>query len=570
MNQRKTAGVSVWTSFDSLLVRKEYLVLAAIFLLSVFVRVMVDPGMPFHYDPGKNIVYARAALQWFPLIPQYNPYFNLGEYYEYQVLFPYTVAFFHKLSGISLITLTKWVAVISGAALSLTVYYLSLELSGSKTSALISAFLISVSKIQLIGYMNYYPQIMAMTLMPLAFVFLIRYIKYGKTRHMAIAAIISSLIVLASYIAALVYFIIMIVSTVIYSIRDRKALRVLVSIPLMTGLLLSFFWLPMIWRHGVMQFAGTFIDRILYAPAPFTNQPWTLMSFITFSSATVLSLVLGILAIFFIKKFKWDFSRLLIVVWLIVTFVLSISYYFRPVLWVDRFFQFFDIALLLAAGSLMTALIAKLNNTGKTSSRYKGYLLLVLLIFPLYGALNVDFAFGKWGYPSDFSMLEYMTYIPPGSLVAAPPSLHSFWVPALSGVNVLGGESSQMLGHRYFGDNDSNTIINSPDVEQKMDIIRKYGVNYIYIPLHRPAYMVWNPDIDRKGIEAFNNATYFEINKIFNDPDGATFLIKVKEKLTPKYNPEKIDWNVTIIGYLLSLATLLALVLMSRDSLGSS
>ncbi|NJD76641.1 MAG: hypothetical protein FIB08_06020 [Candidatus Methanoperedens sp.] len=546
---------------------KEYLVLAVIFLLSVFLRVHVDPGMPFHYDPGKNIVYARAALQWFPLVPQYNPYFNLGEYYEYQVLFPYTVAFLHKLSGISLITITNWVAVISGAALSLTVYYLSLELSGSKTSALISAFLVSVSKIQLIGYMNYYPQIMAMTLMPLAFVFLIRYVKYGKSGHLAITAMISSLVVLASYIAALVYFIILIISVGIYSIKSRKALRILVLIPLVTGLLLSFFWLPMIWRHGVMQFSGTFIDRILYAPAPFTNQPWTLMSFITFSSATVLSLVLGILAIFFIKRFKWDFSKLLIAVWLVITFILSASYYFRPVLWVDRFFQFFDIALLLAAGSIMFLLIAKLNSTG---SRYKGYLLLLLLVFPLYGALNVDFAFGKWGYPSDFSMLEYMTYLPPGSLVAAPPSLHSFWVPALSGVNVLGGESSQMLGHRYFGDNDSNTIINSPDVEQKMNVIRKYGVNYIYVPLHRPANMIWNPDLDRKGVETFNNSTYFEINKIFNDPDGATYLIKVREKLKPQYNVEKIDWNVTIAGYLLSLATLLALIYILKSDISKS
>jgi hypothetical protein len=109
-------------------IKKEYLILLAIFLLAIFIRVQIDPNIPYHWDPGKNIVYARAALQWLPLVPQYNPYFNLGEYYEYQVLFPYTVAFLYKISGISLVEITKWLAIISGAALSLTVYSLSLEI----------------------------------------------------------------------------------------------------------------------------------------------------------------------------------------------------------------------------------------------------------------------------------------------------------------------------------------------------------------------------------------------------------------------------------------------------------
>ena len=84
-------------------IKIEYLILLMIFLLSIFIRALTDPNMPYHFDPGKNIAYARAALQWSPLFPQYNPYFNLGEYYEYQVLFPYIVALIHKMSGASLI-----------------------------------------------------------------------------------------------------------------------------------------------------------------------------------------------------------------------------------------------------------------------------------------------------------------------------------------------------------------------------------------------------------------------------------------------------------------------------------
>ena len=167
-NVRKSDNViNQW----KLSIKKEHLILLVIFILAIFIRFHADPNMPFHYDPGKNIVYARAAIQSFPLVPQYNPYFNLGEYYEYQVLFPYTVAFLFTLSGLSLVEITKWLVIIIGAALCLTVYYLSLEIFNNKTSALLSAFLIAVSKIQLLAYMNYYPQIMAMTLMPLSFVF---------------------------------------------------------------------------------------------------------------------------------------------------------------------------------------------------------------------------------------------------------------------------------------------------------------------------------------------------------------------------------------------------------------
>ena len=114
--------------------------------------------------------------------------------------------------------------------------------------------------------------------------------------------------------------------------------------------------------------------------------------------------------------------------------------------------------------------------------KYIGYILLIIiLIYPLYGAMNVNYVFGRWGYASDMMMLEYMKNLPPDSLVVAPPGIHSFWVSALSGMKVLGGESSQMMEHRYLGDMDSDVVINSPDIEQKMDIIRTYGIGYIFI-----------------------------------------------------------------------------------------
>lgn len=540
-------------------IKIEYTLLFVIFLLSIYLRQLIDPNMPYHFDPGKNIVYARAALQWFPLIPQYNPYFNLGEYYEYQVLFPYTVSLIHKISGLSLVFISKWLIIIIGAALCLTVYYLSLEIFNNKTAALISAFLIATSKLQFLGYVNYYPQIMAMTIMPLSFVFLIRYFKYGKFKYLALAAILSSLIILASYLVAFVYLMIVLFSIGIYSIKFKENFNTFIMIPLMTAALLTFFWLPIMWRYGIMKFVETFFNTILNPASAFTNEPWNLKN-LFFSGSTALAIITGIIAIFFVRRVKWDFARISIAVWLTLTFMLMESYLIRPILWVDRYFQLFDIALLITAGFFFAILIDKLNNIKKWGFKYKGYILLVLLIYPFFSAMNVNFVFGRWGYPSDMAMLEYMESLPSGSLVVAPSGLHSSWVAALSGMNVLGGESSQMLGDRYLGDYESDLIINSSDINKKMELIRKYGVNYIYISTHQSINMTWNPNFDRNGVSAFNNATYFETNNVIKDGYGYTFLIKVREDLKPKYNTGKINWNITAAGYLISILSFITLI----------
>jgi hypothetical protein len=117
-----------------------------------------------------------------------------------------------------------------------------------------------------------------------------------------------------------------------------------------------------------------------------------------------------------------------------------------------------------------------------------------------------------------------------------------------------------MIGYHYLGNADSNLIINSADVNQKMDLIRKYGVNYIFIPYHVPVYLVWNAELDKTGIDAFNNPEYFEVQKYFTDDYGSTVLIKVRENLTPRYSVTENNGNVTILGYLVSGLTFIGCV----------
>jgi len=73
--------------------------------------------------------------------------------------------------------------------------------------------------------------------------------------------------------------------------------------------------------------------------------------------------------------------------------------------------------------------------------------------------------------------------------------------------------------------------------------------------------MVWSPHLDKNGVQAFKNSTYFEITKVSSDSYGYTDLIKVREDLKPKYNIEKINWNVTAAGYLISIISFIILIL---------
>lgn len=575
-NNKKMGGKSTKKVPDMLpkrtLVSKEYVILLAIFLLALFFRASLDPGIPFHYDPGKNIVYARAALDSFPLFPQYNPYFNLGEYYEYQVLFPYTVAALHILTGFSLIDLSAWLAIISGSALCLTVYFFTREVFNDSKAALISAFLIATSNIQFLAYMNYYPQILAMTLMPVAGIFIIRSVRGNGSFNLLLAAIISGLIVLASFLAAAVYFIIVLVSLALWSISDKNAVRTLIAVPLMTVVLLTFFWLPMIWRHGLLKFISSMLS-IFFTPtaSPFTNQPFTLMSFLYCSSVAFIVILIGIGILFFQKKVQWNFEKVLLSVWFAVSLLLMGSYLFRPLLWVDRYIQLFDIALCVLAGGLFILLIRALNtSTVNGRSAHRGYCLLLLLFIPLYSAVTFDVPFGRCGYPSDIETTEYLQSLPDDSLVVAPSGIYSFWVSAESGTHVLGGDPSQMIDHRYLGNSDSDSIINDPNLNRKMELIRKYGVNYIVLPIHKQAETLWNPRLDREGIMVFDNAEYFEVAKINNDDYGLTMVLKVRENLTPRYLLEERNNWITVLGYCISVSGLLGFVYFARRNKGES
>ena len=151
--------------------------------------------------------------------------------------------------------------------------------------------------------------------------------------------------------------------------------------------------------------------------------------------------------------------------------------------------------------------------------------------------------------------------IPQDVLFATPSGITSFWVSALGGIHVLGGESSQMLGEKFDGNSYSDTIINSPSIDEKLNLIRKFGVQYVYITVRTPVRsLLWKNEYNVDGLKAFDNAQYFEFIHKKEDSISGVYVVKIKENLSPNYNLPKIDKGVTILGYIISMMTLFAMI----------
>jgi len=552
-------------------------ILPAIFIIAIVIRVYNDPTIPFHYDPGKNIVYERAILDSFPLFPQYNSYFNLGEYYEYQVLFPYIVALLYKTTGISLVSLTSGTAIIIGSLTVITVYLLSIEIFNNEIAALISAGLIALSKIQLFSYMNYYPQITALMFIPLAFIFIIRYIRTLDKKYLIYVSILSTLIILSSYLAGMVYISILTLSLIIYSImkKELKPIYAIISVIVGTITLLTFYILPIISRHGIKSFTDGILSAIfIQKDIPFTNpdmlqSDMAILKIFTFLVIVILILCTSLIIYLFKENPKINFNKIkyehiLLFAWMLIPIILIESYKFRPILWIDRYVEFLDISATILVGYSIYFILNRIKDSKYLNSNYKYILILILIlvfIYPTYEVIRHGYRFGFWNTQNDLATLNWVeNNIPSDSLFVTSPGITSFWVSALGGVHVLGGESSQMLGDKFDGNSYSYDILNSPNIDEKLKLIRKFGVQYIYLTIRPGMPLLSRDNYNIEGLKAFGNEKYFELIYKKQDRISTVYILKIKENLTPKYNIPNIDKNMTILGYIISIMALIIMI----------
>lgn len=554
------------------------IILVTILICAILVRIYNDPMIPYHYDPGKNIVYSRAILDSFPLFPQYNQYFNLGEYYEYQVLFPYIVALLYNITGFSLGDITATLAIVVGSLTVITIYLLSKEIFNSEMAALISAGLIALSKIQLFSYMNYYPQIMALMLVPLSFIFIIRYTRTPDKKYIVYISILSVLIILSSYLTGIIYLSILALSLIIYSIirKELKYVHTFISIIIGIIALIAFYILPIIDRHGIRSFIVGIINTIFtQKDIPFTNVDLpiydkTILKIFGFTA--IIIFIIGISLIIYLSNRKsrlinfnnTRYEHILLFIWIIIPLILIESYRFRPILWVDRYVEILDMVAIIITGYSINFIANKIKNNKYLISNYKYILVWMLILvfaYPTYDVVKHNYRFARWDTPSDLAALNYVeNNISSESLFVAPSGITSFWVSALGGVHVLGGESSQMLGEKFDGNTYSDTIINSPNTDEKLNLIRKFGVQYIYLTIRPKISLLWRNDYNIEGIKALGDERYFELAYRKQDSRSTVYVIKVKENLIPKYNRPNTNRDVTIFGYLISMMTLIIMI----------
>jgi len=537
------------------------------FLAAIAMRILIDPHMPYHYDVGKNMVYARAAADVFPLLPQWNPYFNLGEYYEYQVGFPYLVGALHAITGISVVDIGQVVIVLFGSALTLTMYILVLELTGRRDAALIAAFLTAASSMQVFTYINYYPQILATTFFPLSLTYIVRYYRTGAFTHLLASGFITTIVVLTSYIAGLALVILITVTVIIHGLRERSAqgwlpLPVTLASVALIG---AAHWLPIVGRNGFDNVLNFLFTRFLYRGGG-VSYDVDLSVETTFLLSTI---VLALIAIIFVfmKTLRqrsnqsgknwfrhWGFPEILMVCLVFLPLVLVSSIWIQPLVFPDRFLPFLDIGVIVVASIAIVLGIDRARLRWGRKALFLPVLIVLLFIVPFttgWYFASVDIPLNIQSYP------EVEEIVPPGALVAAPGLVQSFWLSAESGVHVLGGESSTLIGYQFLGGGDSDKIMDDTTVQGKMEIIRQYGVNYVYIPMnyYYPGRLVHSFTIE--SIEPFDNETYFDVVYFAEDPvDGYVFLIEVLEDLTPQYNQQITDNTLTITSYILSLGSI--------------
>jgi hypothetical protein len=425
---------------------------------------------------------------------------------------------------------------------------------------------------------------LALTILPLSFVAIIRYTRTSNKKYIIYASILSAAIILSSYLVGMVYISILTLSLVIYSTmkKELKYIYVLISIIAGTVTLTAFYVLPIINRYGIKTFVIGIINTIFtQKDVPFTNAPIDILIPVAFKFIFIIILIICVSLVIYllgrgskletsklvnnvyVKEIKYE--HILLFIWALMSLVLVESYRFRPILWVDRYIELLDIVITIIAGYSIYFILDKMKSNKYLSPNYKLIQILVLMlifIYPTYDIIQHQYGFGYWNTPSDLESLNWVqNNIPSDVLFATPSGITSFWISALGGVHVLGGESSQMLGGKFDGNGYSDTIINSPNVTEKMDLIRKFGVQFVYITVRQPINsLLWKNEYNIDGLKVFEDSRYFELVHKKEDKISGAYVFKVKEFLSPKYNIPKIDMGVTILGYGISLVALITMI----------
>ncbi|AEG19024.1 ArnT family glycosyltransferase [Methanobacterium paludis] len=480
------------------------------------------PTLKFQWPLSWDIIY---HIQYAHLYSQYglvltNPLLNypVGQKIAYPPLFHLLIAALGNLLNVDYFQIARFLQPVLAMSIVLSVSYVAQKFYG-KIAGISAGFLI-ISSYMIYRIMLPLPENLALIFIPIAVYLYYRSIKDNTLKYALLSGILFILVIATHQAAILCLFLVItaltLVEVVVY--RNIKVfknygafLSCLVALILAAAL---FIWLsaPDLF-YGILK--GGISAATGYASQVNTNEPLSAYGYVKYFTPFILpfALIGGVLAVK--RRSKKD---IFVLVWLLVLFLLSKSYWFGVNVISFRLIVYMMMPLALLGGFGLSYVYEKLKDYKRVSSNSirTGFLIAIFMFSMVSGVLTLENPnISTFGAKTDL-----------GSVQIAPPS------------------SSEVDLANWFNANaDKNKSILISNLYVSMFLATQTG-----IPIHY-------------GFEYFNNTTpksSFEMNNIgyivydkrltFPSENGTLYLQKADSELYPlMYYSEDIHSNINTI-----------------------
>ena len=188
--------------------RTHYLLLALVFAVSLAVRLWAirDLSIPMWGDSLHHSWLARLVAERGQVPDSYYPYFPLDSA-TYHFGYHAMVAFFHWITGLTVLNSVLIFSQVLNALSALTVYLLCLRLTRSRVAALLSALVVGLISLMPAYYVNWgrYTQLAGQVVLPVAAFLSIEAIEKRRPAYLALASVSASGLFLIHYRVILFY-----------------------------------------------------------------------------------------------------------------------------------------------------------------------------------------------------------------------------------------------------------------------------------------------------------------------------------------------------------------------------
>lgn len=251
-----------------------YIILAAILLISLFVRLIplkdmiVGPGVDsYHHTLIVQLIIENGG------IPQsYEPYSQLSPF-TYHFGFHSIVAFLYWLSGIDIVKLVPYTGQILNAVALLSVFIFVDRIFNDRKMALVSSFIVGLISIFPAYLINAgrYTSLTGIVILPIAFVMVIESFKLEKRDNniLILSGLVLSGLFLAHYriiIAALSFLAVYILYELYSNINDKKREKEIIircAVFCVTTIILLIPWLIHLMNNSILSEVNTTADYYL-------------------------------------------------------------------------------------------------------------------------------------------------------------------------------------------------------------------------------------------------------------------------------------------------------------------